>query len=137
MEVYRLLGPVNFNPSCFLYSEEIAREKGLWRDNRPMPTKEELESVRDVKDANELYEAMVKDIYDEMEKVFGTRNDASAMAFAATWEAMSKRPSSYVDPELGFNSEEEVTTYANLKIAESDAYGVFRLKRLNQFTQNV
>jgi len=80
-----------------------------------------------------IYDAMVKDVYDEMENVFGTRNDVSASAFAATWEAMIKRPASYVDPELGFADESAVTAYANAKIAASDAYGVFRLKRIGQF----
>ncbi|MHA1379301.1 MAG: hypothetical protein ACTSRG_13035 [Candidatus Helarchaeota archaeon] len=36
---------VSFNPACFRFTEEEARKKGLWRDSRPMPTQEQLESV--------------------------------------------------------------------------------------------
>jgi len=81
----------------------------------------------------EAYNSMVKDVYDEMENVFGTRNDVSASAFAATYEAMLKRPENYIDATLGFSSEAEVTTYAMSKISTSDAYGVFRLKRIAQY----
>ena len=79
------------------------------------------------------YNAMVKDIYDEMEKVFGTRNDASASASAATWEAMIKRPDNYVDVELGLTNESNVLSHAHAKIQIADSYGVFRMKRISQF----
>ena len=80
-----------------------------------------------------VYNSMVKDIYDQMLVVFGTRNDVSASAFAATYEAMLKRPANYVDIDLGFVDEAAVTAYANSKISASDAYGVFRMKRIAQF----
>lgn len=80
-----------------------------------------------------LYADMVEDVYNEMENVFGTRNDASAQAFAATYEAMLKRPASYIDEELGLADEALVLAHAEVKIASSDAYGVFRLKRIAQY----
>lgn len=89
--------------------------------------------VDDSKAINEKYNEMVKDVYDEMENVFGTRNDVSASAFAATYEAMLKRPENYIDALLGFSNEAEVTAYATSKIAASDGYGVFRLKRIAQY----
>lgn len=81
----------------------------------------------------DLYSNMVEDIYNNMFNVFGTRNDVSAAAFASTWEAMLSRPANYVDSELGFNSEAEVTAYAQAKLNAADAYGIFRLKRIAQY----
>lgn len=81
------------------------------------------------------YDAMVKDIYDEMENVFGTRNDVSAQAFAATWEAMVKRPSNYVG-NLGLVDEQAVLDFANAKLALADAYAIFRLERINTYGIN-
>lgn len=79
------------------------------------------------------YDSMVSDIYTQMESVFGTKNDVSASAFAATWEAMKKRPANYVDNELGLADEAAVTAYADSKLADADAYGVYRLKRITQY----
>ena len=80
-----------------------------------------------------LYEAMVVDVYNEMENVFGTNNDASAQAYAATWEAMKIRPLNYVDIELGFTDEASVVAYAEGKLNNADAYGVFRMKRIAKY----
>lgn len=91
------------------------------------PAKEKEARITDA------YNSMVKDVYDQMQIVFGTRNDVSASAFAATFEAMLKRPSSYIDATLGFNDEATVTAYATSKIIASDEYGVFRMKRIAQF----
>lgn len=35
----------DYNPAAFNFSEEEARARKLWRDSRPMPTQEELESA--------------------------------------------------------------------------------------------
>ena len=80
----------------------------------------------------ELYNAMVDDVYAEMKNVFGTDNDVSAQATASTYEAMLKRPASYVGM-AGLVDEAAVTAYATTKVAEADAYGVFRLNRIAQF----
>lgn len=37
----------DFNPACFNFSEEEAREKKLWRDSRPMPTSEQMQTEWD------------------------------------------------------------------------------------------
>lgn len=98
------------------------------------PTNDESHFTIDLNRSEQsLYDEMVKDIYDEMEIVFGTRNDVSASAFAATYEAMIKRPASYIDAELGFNDEDAVLAYANSKLEASDAYGLYRLKRIGQY----
>lgn len=85
------------------------------------------------KEASRLFENLEKEIYDEMYKVFGTRQDQSAIAYAATWEAMIKRPSNYIDESLGFLTENDVTNFANAKIALADQYGIFRMKKIKQF----
>lgn len=79
------------------------------------------------------YNELVTDVYAEMSTVFGTTNDISASATASTYEAMSKRPAKYVDATLGFNSAAEVKAYADAKLDDMDAYGIFRLKRLAQY----
>jgi hypothetical protein len=133
----KIYSGISLNPACFNFSEAEARTRKLWVDSRPMPTHAELEAalVGSEKPAmvTEAYNAMVTDVYDQMEVVFGTRNDASATAFAATFEAMLKRPESYVDETLGFVDAAAVTAYATAKIATSDAYGVYRMKRIAQF----
>ena len=79
------------------------------------------------------YQLMVEEIYTEMKNVFGTTNDVSASAFAATWEAMAKRPNKYIDPELGLTTKAEVEAYAFAKVEEADNYGKFRLKRIAKY----
>lgn len=79
------------------------------------------------------YDEMVADIYAEMVIVFGTSNDVSASAFAATWEAMQKRPANYVDVELNLPDEDAVLAYAEAQLGEADTYGIFRLKRIAQY----
>ena len=79
------------------------------------------------------YNELVVDVYAEMNAVFGTMNDVSAAASAATYEAMVKRPASYVDAVLGLNTEAEVTAYASARLDGADAYGIFRLKRIAQY----
>lgn len=80
---------------------------------------------------SKLYSEMVKEVYDEMEKVFGTRNDVSAAATAATYEAMLKRPENYL--AAGFKDAAAVLAYANENIAHADAYAIFRLARIAKF----
>jgi hypothetical protein len=79
------------------------------------------------------YSELVKDVYAEMKRVFGTTNDISASATASTYEAMSKRPAKYVDPTIGLNNASAVKVYADAKLDDMDAYGIFRLKRLAQY----
>lgn len=134
--VYKIYPNAQFNPACFEFSESEARQKKLWRDPRPMPTQEELEAAMVLAGKEsaieQAYMGMVRDVYSEMEKVFGTRNDVSAQATASTYEAMEKRPSNYVGM-LGLNDEAAVVAYAVTKINEADTYAVFRLSRIAQF----
>lgn len=80
------------------------------------------------------YDTMTQEIYSEMKRIFGTTKSESAAASVSIWEAMLKRPENYVDVSLGLTSAGEVTAYANTKLAEADAYGLFILKRRAQFT---
>jgi len=45
LAVFKICGPVQYNPACFDFSEEEAREKKLWTDPKPMPTQKELEAA--------------------------------------------------------------------------------------------
>jgi len=120
----------------------IINSDGFIIDNPEFSTVEntKLQAIADKEQAaaeakvfTDLYNTMVADIYTEMNVVFGTLNDASASAFAATWEAMVKRPANYIDVDLGFSDESAVLSFANSKLLLADAYGVFRMKRLVQY----
>lgn len=78
------------------------------------------------------YDLMVKDVYDQMETVFGTRNDVSAAATASTWEAMKSRPANYVGM-MGLMDEASVITYVDAKLLLADNYAKWRLTRIAQF----
>ena len=80
-----------------------------------------------------LYNEMVDDVYDNMETLFGTRNDVSAAATASTWEAMAKRPANYVGMNEALSSEAAVLAYANNQLTLADNYAKWRLGRLAQF----
>lgn len=136
--VSKIYEDVYFNQACFNFSEEEARSKKLWRDERPMPTQEQLDEaqiiVQKEMDIEAIYNTMVQEVEAEMLVVFGTSNVNSASAFAQTYEAMLKRPANYVDAGLGLNSPEEVAGFATVKLATIDAYGVFRLNKINTFS---
>ena len=40
--ILKIYPDADFNPACFNFTEEEAREKKLWRDARAMPTTEEI-----------------------------------------------------------------------------------------------
>lgn len=46
LAVHKLVPQADYNPACFDFSEEEARKNLLWRDERPMPTMEQLLSVK-------------------------------------------------------------------------------------------
>ena len=78
---------------------------------------------------------MVKDVYDQMEVVFGTTSDASASAFAQTWLRMQAIPSNFLEV-LGVATDAEVLAYADVKVAEADGYAVYRLQRIATYETN-
>ena len=45
LAVSKIYEQANFNPACFNFTEKKAREKKLWRDERPMPTKKQLKEA--------------------------------------------------------------------------------------------
>ncbi len=80
------------------------------------------------------YDLMVKDVYDQMETVFETRNDVSAAATASTWEAMKSRPANYVGM-MGLMDEASVIAYVDAKLLLADNYAKWRLTRIAQFQE--
>lgn len=140
MDYYAVVSKIyegaDFNPACFNFTEQEARAKKLWRDERAMPTQQELEAAqvlanKDV-EISALYETMVSEIYAQMAVVFGTTNDVSAQATAATMEAMLSRPASFVG-QLGLVDEAAVLAYANTQLAAMDGFALYRLNRIEQF----
>ena len=47
MALYRLIPDADYNPACFDFTEQEARDKKLWRDPRPMPSNAELQAEYD------------------------------------------------------------------------------------------
>lgn len=122
-------------PYIFLHSDTVLKN--------PMVTTDESGKLVLIEDpakeleaqVTERYNEMVSEIYAEMLVVFGTKNDISASAFAATWEAMKNRPQNYVDISLGFTNEIMVNAFADSKLLLSDNYAKFRLKRIAQYQE--
>ena len=136
LAVSKIYPDADYNPACFNFTEAEARAKKLWRDARAMPTQAELDAAdveanKDVQ-VTALYDAMVAEVYDQMELVTGTRNDVSVSANAATFEAMQARPANYLGVN-GLTTEAEVTSYAATQLDALDAFAVYRLHRLAQF----
>lgn len=66
--VYEIYGEVDYNPSCFDFTEQEARDKKLWRDNRAMPTQQELDDANVIVSSQEdavAYKENRKADYDE------------------------------------------------------------------------
>jgi len=114
------------------YAKKITSNKNFFKDESHYEVEIYQDNSEEIENS---YNEMVEEIYDAMEKVFETRSDSSASAYAATYEAMAKRPENYVDKELGFLSAEQVKTYADLKIKEADEFAVFRMKRIAKFSK--
>lgn len=92
------------------------------------------------------YAEMDKAIFDQMEVVFGTRRADSAAATQQTMNLMSAKPDLFALEGLvadmavtgyplgtALNTAIKVKAYADLRIAQIEAYGVFRVKRIKQF----
>ena len=61
LAVSKIYEGADFNPACFNFTEEIAREKKLWRDARPMPTPGQITAAMDEASA-ELAAVEYKDL---------------------------------------------------------------------------
>lgn len=94
----------------------------------------------------EAYNRMNSDILTEMTMVFGTTRTDSASAYNETWKLMASNPVLFTheglkaDKEVGafnpgdvLNTEQKIQDYANARIAEANAYAVYRMKRIEQF----
>lgn len=96
---------------------------------------------------SEAYQRMDKDVFDKMEVVFGTRRSDSATAFSQTWELMRSKPDLFAgvagvvaDKAVGglqrgqpLTTTQQVLNFANGRIAEAEAYAVWRLQRIVQY----
>lgn len=91
-----------------------------------------------VKDA---YDQMNADVYDEMYQVFGTNNADSAVAYERTWEMMKSDPDSWSLLGLkdlsgnALDTAQKVTDFVTNKLASVEAYGKWRMQRIEQFRE--
>lgn len=97
--------------------------------------------------AAEAYQRMDKDVFDRMETIFGTRRPDSAAAFSETWQLMVNKPQLFAgvsgviaDKAVAglvrgqpLTTQTQVLAFANARIAEAEAYAVWRLQRIVQF----
>ena len=92
------------------------------------------------------YDEMNTDVLTEMATVFGTPKPESATAYYETWKLMVQKPELFsgeglvADKAAGgydvgdaLDSDLKVTTWAQARIDEAEAYGVSRAKRIKQF----
>ena len=130
-----ILAFIRPNASYSICGNEIINYEG-----EDPPTKQELfegeKLLEKSKESKKIYSEMVEDIYNEMLNVFGTKNDASAQASVATYEAMANRPENYVG-QLGLVSVEDVVEFSKAKLVKADEYGIFRMNRIEKFKVEV
>lgn len=92
------------------------------------------------------YQTMNTDVLTQMGVVFGTTNADSAAAYERTWNLMVATPSDWSGAGLtarfavaGFaigdalDTDQKITDYATAKVAEVNAYGVWRMQRIETF----
>lgn len=92
------------------------------------------------------YNQMNTDVYAQMASVFGTTKSDSATAFEGTFKLMAQKPELFVNEGLvadkavgaflvgdALNTTELVAEYAAARIAEVEAYAVYRMNRIKQF----
>jgi len=95
---------------------------------------------------SQAYEAMNSEVLAQMALVFGTTKTDSASAYNETWKMMSSNPSDWSGAGLkssfivaGFQIGDvldditKVANYANAKLAEALAYGIWRMQRIDSF----
>jgi hypothetical protein len=85
------------------------------------------------------YKDMNNDVYAQMEIVFGTTNPESASAYERTWQMMKENSEAFanvgIKNDLGFDllTGLDVLNFATEKLDAVLAYGVWRLKRIEDF----
>ncbi len=96
---------------------------------------------------SELHNQLVLDVYTEMYNVFKTRDANSAAAYLETWKDMKETPLRYVGVGLysdevsdnlllgqTLDTIEEILEYSNIKLEKAFVYGIWRMKRIQEFT---
>jgi hypothetical protein len=89
----------------------------------------------------EAYFKMSKEIYEEMEIVFGTKNSDSAIAYEKTWNLMLANSEEWSNLGLKddvndlLDTSEKVLDFASKKISQVVIYGKWRMQRIAQFRQ--
>ena len=94
------------------------------------------------------YDLMNQEVYAKMGAIFGTTNSDSAVAYNETFKTMKNYPDSFLDGKFtadrdigGFKAGDpldtrgKISNYAEARLAESNAYSVWRLQRIAQFRQ--
>lgn len=76
--------------------------------------------------------ALVKDIYAEMEKVYGSADDIGNIATYLTLLDMLANPDEYIIPEIGLIERKTIIGYADSELTKIRAYSKFRLLKLAQ-----
>lgn len=120
-------------PNAALWVKENILKADLSTAERNMADLEEADLIaKKSKQISDLYDVMVSEVYSEMEKVFGTKNDVSANADFGTWQRMIASPMTYLGYD-NLDTEAEIIEYANQKLLAADAFGKFRLEKLRAF----
>lgn len=111
-----------------------------------------LEEQSKKDDIAAAYQAMSDEVDAKMYEVFRTLKPEYASAEYETWQDMVKRPSAYsglglkIDHQLNnvddtelfspgsaLDTDQKITDFATRKVALAEAYGTFRVQRIQQF----
>jgi len=91
---------VEYNPACFDFSEAEAREKKLWRSEKPMPTSETMETENAkivTEQASTQYIRQRKSEYDALNQ-FELMTDDAANSTTTHADAISAIKTKYPKP---------------------------------------
>lgn len=133
--------------------DEITGKKAVVNEAIKAQVLADRAAAKTVQDAIETaYNSMKTDIYNELYEVFRTKEPATATAHYETWKKMKEAPTGYsslglkvdhqvnnadgtelFDPGSALDTDQKVVAYATRKVEQAEAYGVYRMQRLQQF----
>jgi len=115
------------------------------------PTEAEIQAEYDKRklefDSNQgkidLKKAYSDDVYAEMLRVFGTTSTDVATANYHTYKIMIENPAAFIEESLKdddgnqLDTEVKLSDYASIKIAEIEAYAVYRSKKFQKYKDDL
>lgn len=128
---------VYFRDSIYKEQDKVLAESRLVAIEAEYASYSAQKGVVDLLQA--AYDQLNAEVYAEMETTFGTKNADSATAYEKTWNIMTSAPSEWsilgLKDDLGnlLDTDQKILDYANQKLLAVEAYGKWRMQRIQQF----